>query len=713
MSWTSLISTQNLKLAWRRINTGVNLQYKRFFREAYLVYESAADEHIKQLHKDLAARVWQPHHATRLYLPKPSGLQRPLSLLDIEDQIVLQATANMFAKKLYKTRRKVELETVFSNKLSTPRDSIFFVERWQTTYLAFQSKCTDLFKEGYRWSAHFDLSAFYDTISHDLLLANVSRHASNFETVEAVRGWLQKWSAETAKTMTGHGIPQGPIASDFLAEAFFLPIDVRLQKRPFPYLRYVDDIRLFGRTENEVREAVILLEQECREHGLIPQGTKFEIRRVRSASDAMGALPSIAPTDDRSASEPPMTAQDARNILASAINGKPQQVTNKSRFRYVMFRAPADAWLLRIALRLLPRHPEHIDAFVAYFSNFGKNRAIARAALSYLRAEVPYSYVRGELWHIATRLAGQDELRNGLPMARNDAKSKRRCVALSWGVMHFLIRCEKEGLARIGRRLATEHPISRSLLAPIVSDREFSGKGYAATLLKGGLMEQLAGARELQRRHITLTALRLRQRDLLRSCNTALLSLGVIRRRHRTSKDYIGDVLARLYGCERTLTWLTLLGSEYEHALQILTEAEARFPGACSEWLGLQDSFNDVVVRKFFTFLKSKKLTGHSTTVDKTGTLVHYGSLIATGAPFDKAYPTEARALRALHDRRNRLPGSHPYSQKGGTRNRWLDKEERDSLVPGLTSTLDNIATVVRKNGPTMTKGTSMVLPGV
>ena len=197
-------------------------------------------------------------------------------------------------------------------------------------------------------------------------------------------------------------------------------------------------------------------------------------------------------------------------------------------------------------------------------------------------------------------------------------------------------------------------------MPPIVSDREFSGKGYAATLLKGGLMEQLAGARELQRRHITLTALRLRQRDLLRSCNTALLSLGVIRRRHRTSKDYIGDVLARLYGCERTLTWLTLLGSEYEHALQILTEAEARFPGACSDWLGLQDSFNDVVVRKFFTFLKSKKLTGHSTTVDKTGTLVRYGSLIVTGAPFDKAYPTEAKALRALHDRRNRLPGSHP-----------------------------------------------------
>ena len=138
MRWESLISTQNLKLAWRRINTGRNLQYKRFFREAYLVYESAVDEHIRDLHATLAAKVWNPSHATRLYLPKPSGLQRPLSLLGIEDQILLQSIANIFAKKLYKKRQRVELQTVFSNKLASPKDSIFFMEHWQTTYRAFQ-----------------------------------------------------------------------------------------------------------------------------------------------------------------------------------------------------------------------------------------------------------------------------------------------------------------------------------------------------------------------------------------------------------------------------------------------------------------------------------------------------------------------------------------------------------------------------------------------
>ncbi|MXV73297.1 hypothetical protein F4Z99_03340, partial [Candidatus Poribacteria bacterium] len=694
----SLISIQILKLAWRRINTGTNLQYKRFFRESYWVYESAADKHIKQLHDDLVAKSWQPKYATRLYLPKPSGLQRPLSLLGIEDQILLQAIANLFAKKLYSKRQGVELKTVFSNKLSEPKDSIFFMDSWQKTYRFFQKRCIEVFDEGYVWSAHFDLSAFYDTISHDLLLSIESPRGGDTDTREVVKEWLQTWSAEDEKTMTGHGIPQGPIASNFLAEAFLLPIDVRLQKEEFQYLRYVDDIRLFGRTEGEVRQAAIILEQECRDRGLIPQSTKFEIRKIKSSEDAMGALPSISPTDNRDVSEPIMTSEEAISILYTSIGGKPKKVTDKARFRYVMYRAPQDTKFLNIVLKLMPRYPEHIDAFVAYFENFATRRSIAKAALDYLETDIPYTYVRGELWHVIARLAGRKELQRGLPKAREDARDRSRCVALSWGVMHFLMRCEKEGLLLLGRRLETEHPLSRSLLAPIFSDRELFEKGHAVTLLKGELMEQLAGARELQKRHITFNELGLPQKDLPLSCRTTLLSLGVIRRRHKSDKDYIGEKLEKNYNCLRLLVWRKLLGSEYEHALQILIEVEAQFPGNPSGWLGAQDSFNDIVVRQFLGFLKSKNLNGHSKVVGKNGQLIVYGSLIRTGTPFDNAYPSEAKVFRTLHERRNKLPGSHPYDQKGGAKNKWLSKKEQASLIPKLKIVLDGIAKVVEQN---------------
>ncbi|MBL0381542.1 MAG: RNA-directed DNA polymerase [Desulfofustis sp. PB-SRB1] len=104
-------------------------------------------------------------------------------------------------------------------------------------------------------------------MSHDLLLSIFSPNSKEPDTINTIKGWLSIWSADNIAATTAHGIPQGPIASDFLAEAFFLPIDTQLQKKSFQYIRYVDDIRLFGRTENEVREAAIRLEQECRHAG--------------------------------------------------------------------------------------------------------------------------------------------------------------------------------------------------------------------------------------------------------------------------------------------------------------------------------------------------------------------------------------------------------------------------------------------------------------
>jgi hypothetical protein len=692
------VSTQNLRLAWKRINTGRNLQYKRFYRDLYLVYEGAAGENIRELHSRLIARAWKPTYARRVHLPKPSGLQRPLSLLGVEDQILLQAIANVFAKKLRKKRQRVELETVFSNKLSDSKGSIFFTERWQTTYRAFQEKCIKFFTEGYRWAAHFDLSAFYDTISHDLLVSIISPRSLYPNTWNIVKEWLRIWSAGDKTAMTGHGIPQGPIASDFLAEAFFLPIDIKLHKERSPYIRYVDDIRLFGRTENEVRQAAIVLEQECRHRGLIPQSKKFEIRELRSSEDAMGALPSIPPSDPKASGEEEMTAIEARTMLKSALAGRPLKIKDKSRFRYVMYRAPADNKLLTSVLRLLPRHPEHIDTFVAYFANYSRRRRIAKDALSYLITGLPYSYVRGELWHVVARLGGFDELSAGLPLAREDAKKRSGCVVLSWGVMHFLIRCEAEGLARLGRRLSSECPMSRALLAPVFPDREFARGGHTAKLLKGTLEEQLAGAREMQKRGVTLGALGIRQRNLTPVCRNVLRALGVIRRRHRSEADWISDRLVTLYGCSGTRIWRALLNTEYEHASQILAEAEARFHGAYSEWLALQDSFNDISVSQFFTFLRTMGLPGHSQTVGRGGCLFKYGSLIAQGSPFDLHYGDVANWLRQFHQRRNQIPGSHPYDERGGTRNRWLTREERDALVPGLRESLDGITGAVHGN---------------
>ena len=684
MRWASLVSIQNLRLAWRRINTGRNLQNKRFFREAFLVYEASLDQNLKALRQSLLNKAWKPSHGTRIYLPKPSGLQRPITLLGIEDQILLQAFANRVADKVRAKRRRIELTCVFSNQLATPADSIFFTEHWQRTYRKFQEKCEGLFNQGHRWSADFDLSAYYDTISHNVLKQIVSPRANDTDSWNQIGKWLQTWSAVDSNSMKGHGIPQGPIASDFLAEAFFLPIDLDMMKREMAYIRYVDDIRLFGKTENEVRQAAIILEQLCRERGLIPQSSKFGIRELKTAEDAMGSLPSIPPTDGRQPNDLGMPADQARQMLVSALNKKHSMVADKSRFRFIMYRAPADAVVLRHVLRLLPRHPEHVDAFMAYLGNYNRSRSATNAAINYLLSGVPYSYVRGELYHLLARTATPGDLHRALPKARVDARCRGICAALSWGVMHFMIRCEKAHLSGIGRRLNTEIPLSRSLLAPILPDGAFSREQVVAQMLMGTLEEQLAASREMQRRKVSLQNLGLRRQQISPQACRALCALGVICRGLRHDVDWISDRLVARYGIPSRPVWRTLLKTEYEHALQILIEADACFDSARSHWLSLQDSFNDVMVRQLFSYLASRGMPGHARTIGRNGKLVDFGILIQTGASFDTSYPNEAGLLRDVHERRNQLPGSHPYDKKGGTRNRFLKKEEQQPLVTKL-----------------------------
>jgi retron-type reverse transcriptase len=696
MRWASLISMPNLRLAWRRINTGRNLQHKRFFREAYLVYEASLDQNLKALRQALLKKAWQPTHGRRIYLPKPSGLQRPLTLLGIEDQILFQAFANRVAKKIRKKRQKVELVSVFSNQLSTPENSIFFTEQWQHTYRKFQEKCRGLFTDGYCWAADFDLAAYYDTISHNVLKQIVSPRINNNLIWNQVGEWLQTWSAVNSDSMKNHGIPQGPIASDFLAEAFFLPIDLKMMKRAITYIRYVDDIRLFGKTENEVRQAAIVLEQLCRERGLIPHNSKCCIRKLKTTEDAMGSLPSIPSTDGRQPNDVGMPIEQARQMLVSALNGKHSQVADKSRFRFILYRAPEDTVILRHVVRLLPRHPEHIDAFMAYLGNYTKSHRITKAAIKYLQSEVPYTYLRGELYHLLARIGTLADLQQALPLARNDACRRNDCAALSWGVMHFLIRCEKEGLSAIGRRLNAEIPFSRALLAPVLPDKVFSRALIIEQMLKGTVEEQLTAAREMQKRKITLKNLGLNQRQIGHQACRSLRALGVIRRRLRQDIDWISDRLVKRYDIYARPVWRTLLEVEYEHALQILIEAEAAFDQARSHWLSLQDSFNDILVRQLFAYLASRGMAGHTKTKGRDGKLVNFGILLQASTPFDVEYPTEAALLRDVHERRNQLPGSHPYDKKGGAQNHFLKKAEQKSLVTKLRRIYTGITKIIK-----------------
>jgi retron-type reverse transcriptase len=245
-----LASRPNLRLAWRRITTGGNQQYKRLYRDLYYSYEVALESNLRDLRKRLVGGAFVAQRPDRMYIPKASGLHRPVTLLGLEDQIVLQAFANIAAARMQARRTPLQFRIVFSNILEKA-DSPFFFRRWQETYAAFQRRIAVHFRAGRCWVGDFDLAAFYDTVSHELLLKTLFPRTTN-DDLQLVATCLRTWSSDTAASGHGHGLPQGPLASDFLAECFLVPIDEAMRNCQ-GYVRYVDD----GAPRRPVKEATM------------------------------------------------------------------------------------------------------------------------------------------------------------------------------------------------------------------------------------------------------------------------------------------------------------------------------------------------------------------------------------------------------------------------------------------------------------------------
>jgi hypothetical protein len=89
-TWDEVIKLENLQRAWRWVRRNPDAQFKAYFRELYTLYAIADDALLADLQDRLRRRVYQPKPACKLFLPKPSGILRPYTLLTVEDQIAYQ-----------------------------------------------------------------------------------------------------------------------------------------------------------------------------------------------------------------------------------------------------------------------------------------------------------------------------------------------------------------------------------------------------------------------------------------------------------------------------------------------------------------------------------------------------------------------------------------------------------------------------------------------
>lgn len=687
MKLEDLASKNNLGLAWRRITTAGNYQYKKYFRDIYYKYEIALDQNLDDLRSRLLGHSYTPSSPTRIYIPKSSGLHRPITLLALEDQVVLQAIANLFAKKLKEKRQKMEFKFVFSNILSRTKTSIFFLQDWRSSYASFQFKVADYFESGYQWFAKFDLASFYDTISYELLLSTVFPRSEENELRNLFLGWFKCWSSEEHLRRLSHGIPQGPVASDYLAEAFLLPIDMALSRNGCRYIRYVDDIRIFGKTEIDIRREVIFLERLCRTWGLIPQSSKFEIKKANSVSEILNILPSLNPGHLEPLDEhkkDTINGKVALKMLQKSLLGRPQRIVDKAKAKHVLFRAEKSSRILNYVLKLLPSHPEHIDAFCFYLSRYKINKKIIKLCKKLIR-ESPYDYVLGEAWHVLSRMDPMKHSPGLIRKAMNVAKNKTRSFNEKWGACHFLCACEKSSQNKYSNFMMFQDALLQALLIPVIPGSRFvSSDVLIQKLLRRSRIEVgLMLVEGFAKYSCKPEDFGVPIESLATQVVNVYAKLGISQATNLLI-DPMAEIISRRYGTEISAPWRKFFGDKYIHALQILGQGDPVYDSGRSLWLQHQNSFNDALFMKLQELLRNKSQAGVVSILNKHAQKKSFGVLLDPQNAFSRQYPKVADAFRNVNSRRNKLPGSHPYDHITGDHNRYLTKKEQKGLYSGL-----------------------------
>lgn len=379
---TAFTST-NLERAWLWTTTNTEARFKNYFRHIYRSYSLSPNKNLSELRKRLTSDTYNQTHATKIYIPKKSGVLRPYSLLAVEDQIVYQALANVVADKLLPRVRRRYLSLVFGH-LYAGKKSKFFYKDWKEGYSSFSNSIKKACHDGYKYTASFDLTACYDSIDHAVLKYFLIDLKLDAEFCDYLTKLLKHWSAADKEQPIyhGHGIPQGPLPSGLIAEVVLRHFDDNSSKpKSVRYFRYVDDIRLFAKTENELRQRLIELDMLSKQIGLFPQTSKIDIHEVKSIAQEIKSI-SNPPERVRRKLDPDQ--KKVRNRLKVLTDS--YEIKDETRFKYVLAAASPNSELTKRLLKLLVLYPHLYESIFFYISKADKlSRVVSKQCMEMLK----------------------------------------------------------------------------------------------------------------------------------------------------------------------------------------------------------------------------------------------------------------------------------------------------------------------------------------
>jgi Reverse transcriptase (RNA-dependent DNA polymerase)/TIR domain len=428
------LDKENFLLAWRRVRNSTRIEVKD--RASLNIFSPFLDAQIEILIEDLRNDEFRPSTPPFIHKPKKSGSLRPFPFLDMRDRLVYQALGNIVMSNARSALEEFADKQVFSPVIENfDGDFPFSLTRsrgekkgqFQKFYETVQSQKSDFEKN--KFFVRTDISAFYPSIDHHLLVSNLSKFSwiSSDKLLSWLSDWLKEWSTPESDLKLPQGVPIGYETSDMLACLFLYEVD----KEAAMYgnvVRYVDDIYFFTSDHKKAQYGLSRIDLALQKRGLSLQtaksiieknnGTdpesetiatfKFQAELYDLEMEMQSGTPQTDPRIQAEFKKLIMEVLDIdENSIEQALNWDHVDFKDSDTIiAYLLYRIKDKFEAVRqLALHLLRKMPHRSFHATAYLSLFDDDYDVIDELLSIANDEYEYVQVRADCLQCAKILS--------------------------------------------------------------------------------------------------------------------------------------------------------------------------------------------------------------------------------------------------------------------------------------------------------------------